>query len=146
LTSQLRDFQQVRSGLAVVVDEFGGTSGLITLEDVLEEIVGEIHGEYETDVEPIVEKEGEDRFWVDGRLPLDDLSELLGDVLEREEVTTVGGLVYSELGRVPRPGEEFRIEGFRVVVEQVVKRRVRRVYFERLTESAPADSDEEAGQ
>jgi CBS domain containing-hemolysin-like protein len=143
LTAQLRDFQQVRSGIAVVVDEFGGTSGLITLEDVLEEIVGEIHGEYEEHMDPAVENEGEDRFWVDGRLPLDDLSELLGEVLEREDVTTVGGLVYSELGRVPRPGEEFRIEGFRVVVEQIVKRRIRRVYFERLTDTASADSAKE---
>jgi CBS domain containing-hemolysin-like protein len=146
LTAQLRDFQQVRSGIAVVVDEFGGTSGLITLEDVLEEIVGEIHGEYDENVEPAVEKEGEDRFWVDGRLTLDDLSELLGEVLEREEVTTVGGLVYSELGRVPRPGEEFRIEGFRVVVEQIVKRRVRRVYFERLTEAPTVDSERELSE
>ncbi len=146
LTAQLRDFQQVRSGIAVVVDEFGGTSGLVTLEDVLEEIVGEIHGEYDGDVEPAVEKEGEDRFWVDGRLPLDDLSELLGDVFEREDVTTVGGLVYSELGRVPRPGEEFRMEGFRVVVEQIVKRRIRRVYFERLTEAPAVGSEEDLGE
>jgi CBS domain containing-hemolysin-like protein len=146
LTAQLRDFQQVRSGIAVVVDEFGGTSGLITLEDVLEEIVGEIHGEYDGDVEPAVEKEGEDRFWVDGRLLLDDLSELLGEVVEREEVTTVGGLVYSELGRVPRPGEEFRIEGFRVVVEQISKRRIRRVYFERLTDVDQVDPAEDGGE
>jgi CBS domain containing-hemolysin-like protein len=144
LTAQLRDFQQVRSGIAVVVDEFGGTSGLITLEDVLEEIVGEIHGEYEVDVDPVIEKEGEDRFWVDGRLPLDDLSELLGEIIERAEVSTVGGLVYSELGRVPRPGEEFRIEGFRVVVEHIVKRRIRRVYFERMTSLTP-DGDSEDG-
>ncbi len=146
LTAQLRDFQLGKSGLAVVVDEFGGTSGLITLEDVLEEIVGEIHGEYEVDIEPAVEKEGEDRFWVDGRLPLDDLSELLGVVAEREDVTTVGGLVYSELGRVPKPGEELRIEGFRVVVEQIVRRRIRRVYFERMNPTPQGDSAEELAE
>jgi CBS domain containing-hemolysin-like protein len=143
LTAQLRDFQVARSGLAVVVDEFGGTSGLITLEDVLEEIVGEIHGEYETDVEPAVEQEGEDRFWVDGRLPLDDLSELLGVTFEREDVTTVGGLVYSELGRVPSPGEELRVGEFRVVVERIVRRRIRRVYFERMTPVPQADAVQE---
>ncbi len=143
LTAQLRDFQLSRSGLAVVVDEFGGTSGLITLEDVLEEIVGEIHGEYETDVEPAVEQEGENRFWVDGRLPLDDLSELLGVTLEREDVTTVGGLVYSELGRVPSPGEELRVGEFRVVVERIVRRRIRRVYFERMTPVPQADAVQE---
>ena len=138
LTSQLRDFQRGRSGLAVVVDEFGGTSGLVTLEDVLEEIVGEIHGEYDVHDPMAVEKEGDDRFWVDGRLPLDDLSEMLGQTVERDDVTTVGGLVYSELGRVPKPGEELRIEGFRVVVEQIIRRRIRRVYFERTPPTTSA--------
>ena len=146
LTAQLRDFQRGRAGLAVVVDEFGGTSGLITLEDVLEEIVGEIHGEYDVDDPTAVEREGDDRFWVDGRLPLDDLSEMLGVVVEREDVTTVGGLVYSELGRVPKPGEELRIGGFRVVVEQIVRRRIRRVYFERTAPTVPAEVAEEGGE
>jgi CBS domain containing-hemolysin-like protein len=132
LTAQLRDFQKGKSLIAMVVDEFGGTSGLITLEDVLEEVVGEIHGEYDVDARPPVEREGDDRFWVEGSLALDDLSELLGAAVEREELTTVAGLIYAELGRVPEPGEEMRIDGFRVVVEQVVKRRIKRVYFERM--------------
>lgn len=132
LTVQLLDFQRGPSLLAIVVDEFGGTSGLITLEDVLEEVVGEIHGEYDADERPAIEREGDDRFWVDGSLGLDDLSQLLGTSVESEEVATVGGLVYSELGRVPKPGEELHIDGFRVVVEQVVKRRIKRVYFERV--------------
>jgi CBS domain containing-hemolysin-like protein len=138
LTAQLRDFQKGPSLLAIVVDEFGGTSGLITLEDVLEEVVGEIHGEYDVDPKPPVEREGDDRFWVEGSFALDDLSELLGAPVEREEVTTLGGLIYAELGRVPEPGEEMRIDGFRVVVEQVVKRRIKRVYFERML----ADGDD----
>jgi putative hemolysin len=132
LTVQLLDFQRGPSLLAIVVDEFGGTSGLITLEDVLEEVVGEIHGEYDAEERPAIEREGDDRFWVDGSLGLDDLSQLLGTSVESEEVATVGGLVYSELGRVPKPGEELHIDGFRVVVEQVVKRRIKRVYFERV--------------
>ncbi|UCG84760.1 MAG: HlyC/CorC family transporter [Gemmatimonadota bacterium] len=136
LTVQLRDFQRGPSLLAIVVDEFGGTSGLITLEDVLEEVVGEIHGEYDVDERPAVEREGDDRFWVDGSLALDDLSQLLGTDVESEEVATVGGLVYSELGRVPKPGEELRIDSFRVVVEQVVRRRIKRVYFERTSTEA----------
>ena len=100
-----------------------------------------LHGEYDVDVEPAVEKEGDDRFWVDGGLPLDDLSELLGIIVEREDVATVGGLVYSELGRVPKPGEELRIEGFRVVVEQIARRRIMRVYFERLVQQSNGDTD-----
>jgi len=139
LAAQLRDFQRGTGHLAIVVDEFGGTSGLVTLEDVLEEIVGEIHDEYDVNEEPEVEREGNDRFWVNGRVTLDDLSAVLGVSLVREEVSTVGGLIYAELGRVPRPGEELRVAGFRVVVEQVARRRIIRVYFERL-EPVAADT------
>lgn len=135
LAEQLRDFQRGPAHIAIVVDEFGGTSGLITLEDALEEIVGEIHDEYDVDEEPPIEKEGDAKFWVDGRVTLDELSRLLGVSIERDDVSTVGGLVYSTLGRVPRPGEELRIDGYRVVVEQVARRRVRRVYFERLEDA-----------
>jgi CBS domain containing-hemolysin-like protein len=131
LASQLHDFQRGTSHLAIVVDEFGGTSGLITLEDVLEEIVGEIYGEYDQEEIPDVVREGDDRFWISGTVTLDTLSEALGTPLDHEEVSTVGGLVYSELGRVPRPGEELHIGEFRVVVEKVVRRRIQRVYFER---------------
>ncbi len=131
LVSQLRDFQRGPSHIAIVVDEFGGTSGLITLEDVLEEAVGEIYGEYDREERPPITSEGDDKFWVDGTVTLDDLSESLHTAIDREDVSTVGGLIYSELGRVPRPGEELRIAEFRVVVEQVIRRRIRRVYFER---------------
>ncbi|MDH4044339.1 MAG: hemolysin family protein [Gemmatimonadota bacterium] len=143
LAAQLRDFQRGAGHLAIVVDEFGGTSGLVTLEDVLEEIVGEIHDEYDVNEEPEIEREGNDRFWVNGRVTLDDLSATLGISFIREEVSTVGGLIYAELGRVPRPGEELRVAGFRLVVEQVVRRRVHRVYFERL-EPAPASAVDES--
>ncbi len=131
LAAQLRDFQRGSAHIALVVDEFGGTSGLVTLEDVLEEVVGEIYGEYDRDERPPVMSEGDDRFWIEGTVTLDTLSETLKTEIVREDVSTVGGLVYSELGRVPRPGEELRIAGFRVVVERVVRRRVERVYFER---------------
>lgn len=141
LAAQLRDFQRGSTHLAIVVDEFGGTSGLVTLEDVLEEVVGEIHDEYDIDEPPAVEREGNQRFWVDGRLPLDDLSAALGASFEHEEVSTVGGLIYSELGRVPRPGEQLTFGGFRVVVEDVVRRRIRRVYFERLEPAPVAEGD-----
>jgi CBS domain containing-hemolysin-like protein len=139
LAAQLRDFQRGAGHLAIVVDEFGGTSGLVTLEDILEEIVGEIHDEYDVNEEPEIEREGNQRFWVNGRVTLDDLSAALGVALDREEVSTVGGLIYAELGRVPRPGEELRVAGFRVVVEQVARRRIHRVYFER-EQSAAADT------
>ncbi len=130
LDSQLRDFQRGPAHLAIVVDEFGGTAGLITLEDILEEIVGEIRDEHDVEAAPAIRQEG-DRYWVDGRVSLDDLSHALGRTFEHPEVSTVGGLIYSALGRVPRPGEELTLDGFRVVVERVDRRRVTRVYFER---------------
>lgn len=143
LVSQLRAFQSGRSHLAIVVDEFGGTSGLVTLEDVLEEVVGEIYGEYDADEEPEIESEGEDRFWVDGAVSLDQLSSVLGTEIEREDVSTVGGLIYSELGRVPRPGEQLKLGEFRVVVERMVRRRVRRVYFERQSGASTVEAGAE---
>ncbi len=132
LAAQLRDFLRAHAHLAIVVDEFGGTAGLIALGDIEEEMLGDIRDDIGYDEEPAVEQQGDDRFWVDGSVTLDHLSALLGTPLEREGVSTVGGLVYSELGRVPAPGEELRVGEFRVVVEQVVRRRIRRVYFERI--------------
>ena len=130
LDNQLHDFQRAPAHIAIVVDEFGGTSGLITLEDILEEVVGEIRDERDVEVTPAIQKEG-NRYWVDGRVTLDDLSVALGRRFEHPEVSTVGGLIYSALGRVPRPGEELTLDGYRVVVERVDRRRVTRVYFEK---------------
>ena len=130
LDSQLRDFQRGPAHLAIVVDEFGGTSGLITLEDILEEIVGEIRDEHDVETPPAIRQEG-DRYVVDGRASLGELSEALGAAFEHPDVSTVGGLIYSALGRVPRPGEELTLDGFRVVVERVDRRRVTRVCFQR---------------
>src|SRR5207237_6588995 len=109
----------------------GGTAGLVTIEDVLEEIVGEIHDEYD-DEEPEVEQEEGKRFWVSGRLAIDELSELLGQDFARDDVTTVGGLVYDMFGHVPRAGESIAIGGYKLVVERVRRRRNARVDFERL--------------
>ena len=130
LDSQLRDFQRAPAHLAIVVDEFGGTSGLITLEDILEEIVGEIHDEHDVGDPPSIRQDG-DRYWVDGRVTLDDLSQALGRPFEHPEVSTVGGLVYFVLGRVPRAGDELTLDGYKVVVERVDRRRVTRVVVQR---------------
>lgn len=129
LDAQLRDFQRGRAHIAIVVDEFGGTSGIVTLEDILEEIVGEIRDDPAAEP-PSIEQDG-DRYWVHGGVGLDQLSQTLGADFQNPEVSTVGGLIYAVLGRVPRAGEELRLDGFRVVVERVDRRRVTRVYFER---------------
>jgi len=130
LDNQLRDFQGTPAHIALVVDEFGGTSGLITREDILEEIVGEIRDEHDTEQAPAIRRDGA-RVWVDGRVSLDDLSAALGTTIAHAEVSTVGGLVYSVLGRVPRPGDELTLDGYRVVVERVEQRRVTEVSFEK---------------
>jgi CBS domain containing-hemolysin-like protein len=141
IDDQLRDFRQRGAHLAVVVDEYGGTAGIVTIEDILEEIVGEIRDERDEEESPVV-AEGDRRFWVSARVRLDELSEVLGVPIEHEEVTTAGGLVYELLGRVPRAGESLTIAGFRVVVERVVRRKVLRLYFERLPEP-PVEAAEE---
>ena len=130
IDAQLRDFKASHTHIAIVSDEFGGTAGLVTIEDVLEEIVGEIHDEYDVD-DPEVEQEEGRRFWVSGRLSLDELSELLQQNFVQEDITTVGGLVYETFGRVPRAGEAIQIGAYKLVVERVRGRRIERVYFER---------------
>ncbi len=131
LDAHLRDFQRGPSHLAVVVDEFGGTAGIVTLEDVLEEIVGEIRDEYDSGEQPQVVAQGVGVWLVDGRAPLETVSEALGVTIAHEAVATIGGLVYTVLGRVPAAGDRLELHGFRVTVEQVVRRSVRRLRFER---------------
>jgi len=127
LDRQLRDFQRSASHLAVVVDEFGGTSGIVTLEDVLEQIVGEIRDEYDTDEVAPVQRLSEGGWAVQGGVSLADLESEVGRSFAREDVSTVGGLVLAVLGRVPRAGESFLLDGFRLTVDQVARRRIRRV-------------------
>jgi putative hemolysin len=135
---QLRDFKSERTHIALVADEYGGTAGVVTIEDILEEIVGEIRDEYDEE-EPSVEQEGNARYWVSGAVTLADLSDLLGTDLQREDLTTVGGLVYDAFGRVPRAGESRTIGAFKVVVERVRRRRIERVYFERIAAARDAE-------
>ncbi|MBC7790588.1 MAG: HlyC/CorC family transporter [Anaerolineae bacterium] len=128
----LREFKATGTHIAIVVDEYGGTAGMVTIEDILEEIVGEIRDEHDREELPIEAEHG-GKFWVSGRVSLDDLSHALGQRIGNDDTATVGGLVFSMLGRVPRAGEQLMLDGFRIVVERVVQRRVDRVYFERDT-------------
>ncbi|MEP6763391.1 MAG: hemolysin family protein [Gemmatimonadaceae bacterium] len=126
----LRDFKSSRQHIAIVADEYGGTAGLVTIEDILEELVGEIRDEYD-DEERSIEVEFDQRYWVSGRITLEDLSESVGHDFTRDDVTTVGGLVLELVGRVPRAGQELNVDGFRWIVERVVRRKVERVFIER---------------
>jgi CBS domain containing-hemolysin-like protein len=131
LERQLRDFQRGPSHLAVVVDEFGGTAGLITLEDILEQIVGEIHDEHDTDEVMPIQEAADSHLVVEGNTALAELEGTLGHSFNRQDVSTVGGLMLALFGRVPRPGETVELDGFRFVADQVVRRRVRRVQVHR---------------
>jgi putative hemolysin len=130
IEAQLRDFKATRTHIAIVVDEFGGTAGLVTIENILEEIVGDIRDEYDREEPPIEVEEGR-RWWVSGRVTLDELSDALGHRFDRPDVNTVGGLVFEAVGHVPTAGQELELDGYRIVVERVNRRRVDRVYFER---------------
>ena len=132
---QLRDFQASRNHFAVVVDEYGGTAGIITIEDVLEEIVGDIRDEHDVE-ESQIEHVDERRIKVSARLTLAELTDLLHTDFEREDISTVGGLVYEQFGRAPKQGESFQLGGFRVTVDRVERRRLQRVMFERVDSKA----------
>jgi CBS domain containing-hemolysin-like protein len=118
----LREMQLTRSHVVIVIDEFGGTAGLATIEDVLEEIVGEIVDEYDQEVPPVTELD-EGRFRVSARLPIDDLGRLFGLRLDDEDVDTVLGLMAKELNKVPIPGSVVQWEGIELTAERGADRR-----------------------
>ncbi len=122
----LREMQANQLHLAIVVDEYGGTAGLVTIEDLLEEIVGEIIDEYDEE-EPMVTQLGGGSYLLDARLSIDELEDLIGVELPDEEWDTVGGLVLGLAGRVPREGEAFDLAGHVLTADRVQGRRISRV-------------------
>jgi CBS domain containing-hemolysin-like protein len=120
----LRDMQARQIHLAIVIDEYGGTAGLVTIEDILEEIVGEIADEYDNE-QPAVEWLGEGHARVTARLPVEELEELFGVSIEAEDVETVGGLLAQQLGRVPIAGSEATVAGLQLTAESLAGRRNR---------------------
>lgn len=138
----LREMQRTRSHVVIVVDEFGGTAGLATIEDILEEIVGEIVDEYDTEIPPYVEL-GDGRFRVSSRLGIADLGELFGKKLADDDVDTVLGLMGKELNLVPIPGSVVRWEGLELTAERSAGRRhtIETVVVRQATDDEAADVD-----
>jgi magnesium and cobalt exporter, CNNM family len=126
----LREMQQRRVHIAIVVDEYGSTAGLVTIEDLLEEIVGEIADEYDRE-EAQIEPVDEHTFRVSGRLPIDDLNDFLDVELPQEEWDTVAGLMYSLLGAVPTQGETVSYDNLTFTAERVQGRRIAKVLISR---------------
>ena len=122
----LSELQVRKVHMAIVVDEYGGTAGIVTIEDLLEEIVGEIQDEYDAE-EPTVEEVAEDQFLFDARVPLDEVNKLLGVELPADGGDTLGGYIYSELGKVPAVGDTVEHDGIRIEVLSVAGRRIKQV-------------------
>ncbi|HEY4189460.1 MAG TPA: hemolysin family protein [Candidatus Limnocylindrales bacterium] len=143
----LHEFQRRKVHIAIVLDEYGGTAGMVTIEDLLEEIVGEIQDEYDVE-EPLVEQLGDDRARVDGRASVDDLLDLWDIKIPLEdddEYDTVGGLVYHRIGGVPSPGDEVHLDGLRLTVETTDGRRVGKVLVVRersVDDESETDDDD----
>ena len=127
----LREMQEQRVHMAVVVDEYGGTAGLVTIEDLIEEIVGEIVDEYDQE-EPLVEPIDDDTIRVDAKMPIDEVNELLHAELPHEEWDTVGGLVFGLTGRVPIQGERVKFDSLEFMTERVTGRRIQKVVITKL--------------
>ena len=130
----LKQFQRQQTQCAIVVDEYGGTAGLVTIEDLLEEIVGEIRDEYDVESERIVD-EGNGRFVFSGKVDIDEITERLNVQIERAGFETVGGYLLSRLGRVPTVGERFDVDGLTIEVLDAERRRVTKVRIQRQASS-----------
>jgi putative hemolysin len=140
----LKQFQRQQTQCAIVVDEYGGTAGLVTIEDLLEEIVGEIRDEYDVESESIVD-EGHGRYVVSGKVNIDEIAERLDIEIEREGFETVGGYLLAHIGRVPAIGERFEIDGLSVEVLDAERRRINKVRICKLS-ARPAPEEREVAE
>ena len=137
----LREFRANRNHIAIVVDEYGGVAGLVTIEDVLEQIVGDIEDEYDFDeTEDNIVPELPGRFRVKAVTELADFNEALGSALSSEDFDTVGGLVVSRFGRLPKRGERITFDGLTFQVLRADSRRLHSVLVERLSPATPSET------
>jgi len=138
----LTEMQAQRIHMAIVVDEYGGVAGLVTLEDIIEEIIGEIQDEYDLSEEDLVQQVGPDEYIFLGRIDLDDFNQTLNSQLPKIESDTLAGYLYDQFGYVPHDGESIQTDGLLLTIEQVSGRRIRRVRAKRLAsiEEKPNDN------
>jgi magnesium and cobalt exporter, CNNM family len=135
----LKQFQRHQTQCAIVVDEYGGTAGLVTIEDLLEEIVGEIRDEYDVEAEPFVD-EGNGRYIVSGKTNVEELAQKTGVEIEREGFETVGGYLLARIGRVPAVGDRFEIDGLSVEILDVERRRINKARISTTAKAEPAEA------
>jgi CBS domain containing-hemolysin-like protein len=123
----LEEMQSGHVHMAMVVDEYGGIAGLVTLEDIFEEIVGEIQDEYDQSEEAPYVQAGDGEYVFQGKVDLRDFNEVMGSQLPTEETETLGGFIYEQVGRVPTSGESLQVGDIHLTIEQVTGRRIRKV-------------------
>ena len=136
INNLLREFQSKKTHIAIVVDEYGGTSGLITLEDIIEEVVGEIWDEYDKE-EDIIKKIDDDSYLVLGKTPIDEINEAIGSqvITEETDYETIGGLVFKRAGAIPKEGYSFKINNFKFTVKEIHRKRIKKVLIEKESEN-----------
>ncbi len=123
----LKEFQRERIHMAIVVDEYGGTAGLITLEDVIEEIVGEIRDEYDSE-KPLIQKVDDTSWIVDGKINIEELNGTLNlEIPSEEDYESLGGFIFSLVGRIPNEKEEIRFQKLKLIIEKVLRQRIKKV-------------------
>jgi CBS domain containing-hemolysin-like protein len=132
----LAEMQAERNHIAIVVDEYGGVAGIATLEDIVEEIVGEIQDEYDQAEELLFQQVGEHEYIFQAKIDINDFNQVMGTNLPKESADTLGGLLYSWFGRIPRAGESMGSDDILFTIEQVTGRRIRKV---RAVKPAPAE-------
>jgi len=144
LNELLREMRQTRSQMAVVQDEFGGTAGIVTIEDIVEELVGDIVDEYDTDEPEVVESET-GAFLVEGKTHLDDVNDEIGSAFESEEFDTIGGYVFGLFGRQPKLGDDINDDPYRFTIVETDGRRISKLKIEPITneQSVPTPSSSE---
>jgi CBS domain containing-hemolysin-like protein len=134
ISEMLKEFQQKKMHLAVVVDEFGGTAGLITLEDIIEEIIGEIWDEHDPE-ENAIKRISPDKISILGKVPVTEVNEVLGEELipASPDYDTIAGLVINKAGDIPKEGYSFKLNNYKLVVKEVLKKRIKRIELEKIS-------------
>lgn len=127
ITDLFKELKKTRTHISIILDEYGGTVGIVTIEDLLEEIVGEIDDEYDDDKETDIETIRKNEYMVSGSYRLDELNELIGTNIESEEFDSIGGYLIGILGTFPASGEVIETDGIRFVVDEVDKNRIKKI-------------------
>jgi len=133
ISELLKVFKKERAQMAIIIDEYGGTAGLVTIEDILEEIVGELQDEFDEEGDEITKTE-DGNYIVDGKLILDDISELLKTTIESENIDTIGGWIYSQLTSYPQVNEKIIYEDYEFIILKCDRKRINKVLIKKLSE------------